>query len=367
MTRSAVPHELTLAATQPPVSWYSDPRIHELEQEWLFRPGPRYLGHAGMVPQAGDYQTLAWLDHARMLVRNEDGIELMSNICRHRQAIMLEGRGNARHIACPVHRWAYDRKGRLLGAPRFPDNPCLHLDKHAVKNWRGLLFDGPRDPSADLAGVGFAEELERADWRLGRVVIDEYPVNWKTFVEVYLEDYHVAPFHPGLSHFVDLGELKWTFGAQWSVQTVGISQQLQKPGSPVYERWHRAVLGRDGERLPRHGGIWLMVYPNIMVEWYPHALVVSIAIPRSPTRTTNLLEFYYPESILREAPDFADAEREAYLETAREDDEICRRIERGRRALLAEGRAEAGPYQSPMEDGMQHFHEYLQRELAPHI
>ncbi len=36
----------------------------------------------------------------------------------------------------------------------------------------------------------------------------------------------------------------------------------------------------------------------------------------------------------------ADAEREAYLETAREDDEICRRIERGRRALLMEGRSE---------------------------
>ena len=28
-------------------------------------------------------------------MRNESGVELLSNICRHRQATMLEGRGSA--------------------------------------------------------------------------------------------------------------------------------------------------------------------------------------------------------------------------------------------------------------------------------
>jgi choline monooxygenase len=31
---------------------------------------------------------------------------------------------------------------------------------------------------------------------------------------------------------------------------------------------------------------------------------------------------------------------------------------------VARGMSQAGPYQSPMEDGMQHFHEYLRRELG---
>ena len=52
-------------------------------------------------------------------------------------------------------------------------------------------------------------------------------------------------------------------------------------------------------------------------------------------------------------------------ETAREDAEICRRMNDGRRALWKAGRDEAGPYQSPMEDGMQHFHEFLRRHLDP--
>ena len=42
-------------------------------------------------------------------------------------------------------------------------------------------------------------------------------------------------------------------------------------------------------------------------------------------------------------------------------------MDEGRRALYKQGRSETGPYQSPMEDGMQHFHEYLRRELEPHI
>jgi choline monooxygenase len=52
------------------------------------------------------------------------------------------------------------------------------------------------------------------------------------------------------------------------------------------------------------------------------------------------------------------------METAAEDDEIAERMDAGRRALYNAGRNEIGPYQSPMEDGMQQFHEFLRRELA---
>ena len=38
---------------------------------------------------------------------------------------------------------------------------------------------------------------------------------------------------------------------------------------------------------------------------------------------------------------------------------------RGR--ILVQGLNEAGPYQSPMEDGMLHFHEFLRRQIEPHL
>jgi choline monooxygenase len=39
----------------------------------------------------------------------------------------------------------------------------------------------------------------------------------------------------------------------------------------------------------------------------------------------------------------------------------------GRRALRAQGRSEAGPYQSPMEDGIWHFHEFLRHHVEPEL
>ena len=63
--------------------------------------------------------------------------------------------------------------------------------------------------------------------------------------------------------------------------------------------------------------------------------------------------------------DFVDANRAAYLETCAEDDEIALRMDAGRLALMERGENQVGPYQSPMEDGMQHFHEWYQREMGP--
>jgi choline monooxygenase len=92
--------------------------------------------------------------------------------------------------------------------------------------------------------------------------------------------------------------------------------------------------------------------------------VVSHLIPRSPTRTTNVVEFYYPEEIVLFEREFIEAQQAAYVETAIEDNEICERLDRGRRALYEQGLDDAGPYQSPMEDAEVHFHEWLHRKLG---
>ena len=70
-----------------------------------------------------------------MLVRNQDGIELLSNVCRHRQAKMLSGRGSTSNIVCPLHRWTYNLKGELIGAPHFGETPCLNLSGTPLQNY----------------------------------------------------------------------------------------------------------------------------------------------------------------------------------------------------------------------------------------
>ena len=81
-------------ATQLPVSAYFDTGLFQLEVERLFKAGPSYLGHELMVPEQGDYFALPAEWEGRVLVHNQQGIECLSNVCRHRQAM---GR---RHSRC---------------------------------------------------------------------------------------------------------------------------------------------------------------------------------------------------------------------------------------------------------------------------
>ncbi len=366
--------QLQQAASQLPVSSYFDEALFQRELKILFERGPRYVGHRLAVPESGDYFALPQEKQGRALVRSPQGqVELLSNVCRHRQAVMLQERGNLQtqgkghaggNIVCPLHRWTYSPKGELLGAPHFAQDPCLNLRNYPLREWNGLLFeDNGRDIAADLAGMGPRAQLNFEGYAFDRVELHECNYNWKTFIEVYLEDYHVGPFHPGLGNFVTCDDLRWEFKAHYSVQTVGVASTFGKPGSDAYRQWQEVLLKYRGGELPQQGAIWLTYYPHIMVEWYPHVLTVSTLHPISVDKTLNMVEFYYPEEIVAFEREFVEAQQAAYMETCIEDDEIAERMDAGRKALLARGDNEVGPYQSPMEDGMQHFHEWYRGQM----
>ena len=349
---------------QLPVHVYFDDALLQREMKQLFQAGPQYVGHELMVPNTGDFATLVSENEGRMLVRNANGLELLSNVCRHRQALMFNGRGNANNIVCPLHRWTYDLKGELIGAPHFPETPCLNLPKTTLQSWNGLLFEqNGYNVMESLKDLSVTKDLDFSGYMFDHAVVQTCNYNWKTFIEVYLEDYHVGPFHPGLGGFVSCDDLRWEFGRDHSVQTVGVNKGLLKSGSEIYKRWQEQVLKFRGGEPPPYGAIWLTLYPNIMVEWYPHVLIVSTLWPDGPQRTKNVVEFYYPEEIVLFEREFIEAERAAYMETCAEDDEIALRMDAGRKVLMQRGTSDAGPYQSPMEDGMRHFHEWYRANI----
>ena len=371
--------QFALAQSQLSVESYFDDAIFQLERARIFNQSAIYVGHEKLVPEPGDWHALAHENAGRVLVRSEQGVQLLSNVCRHRQAVMLgfentqdtnanRMRGNLRetggNIVCPIHRWTYKQDGNLLGAPQFPKTPCMNLQNFGLKHCNGLLFEGPRDPAQDMAALFARPEFDFSDYVLDHVEIHRCNYNWKTFIEVYLEDYHVGPFHPGLGRFVTCDDLTWEFGDWYSLQRVGVHNALAQPGSETYRRWHDRLLEfRDGE-TPDFGAIWVTYFPTHMIELYPHVLVLSTLHPVSPQETVNIVEFYYPEEIAAFEREFVEAQRAAYMETAIEDDEIAERMDAGRRVLMQRGVNESGPYQSPMEDGMLHFHDWYRRLMA---
>jgi phenylpropionate dioxygenase-like ring-hydroxylating dioxygenase large terminal subunit len=350
-----------------PLAWWFDPAIAQLEQRVLFDQGVRYLGHELMVPNAGDYQVLPWFANGKVLTRNKNGVHVINNVCRHRHGVLLEGRGNTRNIVCPLHRWSYDLEGKLLSAPHFPSKPDLNLERASVKSWNGLLYSGARDLAQDLAGLSTRADLDFSGSVFDRLTVEEYNFNWKTFLEPYLELYHVEPFHTGLQGFVDAKDFRWEFGTWHSLQVLGVKDALAKPANKVYKLYQEALLKYNQDRPPKYGAMWFVYFPNVMLEWYPHALVVSTVWPRGPQKCVNYVEFYYPEELAREQRTLIELHQHAYDETAREDAQICQRSQDGRNALWHMGQDHCGPTQTPMEDGIGHFYDFLRGQMAPHL
>jgi choline monooxygenase len=267
----------------------------------------------------------------------------MSNVCRHRQAIMLKGRGHTReHIVCPLHRWTYDLHGRLVGAPHFEQDPCLNLRNYPVQNWHGLLFEhNGRDVCHRPAALGVAAQLD----------FSGYVFDPPARVRLQLEDLHRGlprglprrPLPPRPGPVRGLRRPRWEFGRHHSVQTVGVNAALAKPGSAGVPALARRGAALQPQRPAAQGAIWLTYYPTVMVEWYPQVLVVSTLFPKGPQKTLNLVEFFYPEEIAAFEPEFVEAQQAAYMETCVEDDEIALRMDAGRKALMERGDDEPAP------------------------
>ena len=337
-----------------PSHFYFDDDI--LHKEQILFKNATYLAHELLVD---NYYTLPQEDSARMLIRNRNGIECLSNVCRHRQAVMMNRSGSAANIVCPLHGWTYDLEGKLVGAPHFDPCPNRDLQKFSTQSWQGMYFEqGLADLTTDLNSMRLGKYFDFTGYAFHSRKEHICNYNWKTFIEVYMDDYHVVPFHPGLGNFVDCNKLDWQFGSWYSVQSVGINNQLKTPGTPVYKRWHKALLNYRRGAQPDHGAIWLTIYPNVMVEWYPEVLVISTLWPESPQRTRNIVEFFYPEEITHFEADFVDAHQAAYMETYEEDDEIAERMDRGRQQLYRRGANDYGPIHDPMELGLEYFYQY---------
>lgn len=367
------------ANTQLPVNVYFDENVLALEKELIFKNSSIYLGNEKMIPEQGDWHTLAHEASGRAIVNTDKGIQLISNVCRHRQAIMLGGqygdvtgqplKGNLEstggNIVCPLHRWTYNDTGKLIGAPHFEKQPdCHNLQTFTFKDCHGLLFEGPRNPAQDMQALFERPEFDFSQYVLGGIKLHECNYNWKTFIEVYLEDYHVDVFHPGLGNFVTCSDLSWEFSDWYSSQKVGVQRALANPGSPVYKKWHEELMRYNAGQEPDFGAIWVTYFPTHMIEIYPNVLVLSTLYPVSAQKTINQVEFYYPEEIAMFEPDFMKAQQAAYMETCDEDDEIAERMDAGRLALYKRGTSEVGPYQQPMEAGMEHFHQWYRRMMA---
>jgi phenylpropionate dioxygenase-like ring-hydroxylating dioxygenase large terminal subunit len=95
----------------PPISSYFNNEYQDLEIENLFNSESslKYIGHEIMVPNKNDYRVIPSSYDRWTLFNTENKINLVSNVCLHRQSKLLSGSGNTKFIGCKVHCWTYKK------------------------------------------------------------------------------------------------------------------------------------------------------------------------------------------------------------------------------------------------------------------
>ncbi|MAF81753.1 MAG: Rieske (2Fe-2S) protein [Proteobacteria bacterium] len=339
---------------------FFDSLTFSLEQTELFDK-TNYIGHKLMVPEHGTYFELRQPNENKVMINDHGVIRVLSNICRHRNARMLSNRGTISSIVCPIHKWTYDLQGHLVGAPDWENLPKTCLSEENLTVWNGLVFNQLANSSYEqLRNCSFSKYFSFANYCFHSLETHVCNYNWKTFVEVYLDDYHVNPFHPGLGNFVNCNKLKWSFCDSFSVQAVGISE-FKKKGTSTYKRWQDQVINFHKSSNLEWGAVWMLIYPNIMVEWYPQTVVISTLYPLEPQKTLNITEFYYTEEIALFNEEYVQSQKEAYKETAREDDEIAERMDQGKQSMKKENKLNPNFLHPTLEKGIPEFYRYLEK------
>src|SRR5262245_16619848 len=111
--------DLARAATLPS-SWYTDPRILEIDKEQIFWKTWQPVGAVESLARVGYFITAEVQGEPIVLTRDLKGeLRAYSNVCRHRAGPVAAGKGNRKSLQCRYHGWTYDLNGKLLHAPEF--------------------------------------------------------------------------------------------------------------------------------------------------------------------------------------------------------------------------------------------------------
>ena len=342
---------LATAAT-PPTAWYTDANFLALEKEKVFGCAWQLVGRAEQVAQPGQFFTADIAGESIIVARSEDGkLRAFSNVCRHRAGPVAEGEGHCKRFRCAYHGWTYTLDGALLGTPEFDgvknfDQSAHLLPQFQAKTWGGLIFanlDATAPPLTEtledlperLAGRGMSRMklAARKEWELD--------TNWKTYVDNYLEGYHIPLVHPGLNQEIDYG--------RYSTETKRFYSIQHSPIRPDQATNLRLSEGAE------EAALFIWVYPNLMLNIYPDNYSTNLIVPLGPERTLTIFEWYFRDP---DAPETQEKLKQTLAfsdEIQIEDIKICEAVQRGLRSR----HYEQGRYSVRRENGVHHFHGLL--------
>src|SRR5437868_772959 len=279
-----------------PAACYTDPGVFAQEKERIFARTWQVVGHGAQLAKAGDFFTTDLSGEPLLLVRGvQRELRCFYNVCRHRAGPPAEGCGSGKLFRCGYHGWTYGLDGSLISAPEFEGQPGFNTKEFSlapvrVEEWFNLILVN-LDPNADslMKSLGQlpaqADRFDSAEIRLFERRSYDMKCNWKTYVDNYLEGYHLPSVHPGLNRELDYNAYVVEPHARHVRQFSPI--RGTQPGDTTPRRYQEAREDLTTD--------YFWVFPNWMLNCYPDNVSLNIVLPLEPERTLAVFEWYLPE------------------------------------------------------------------------
>jgi choline monooxygenase len=342
-----------------PASFYSDPAIFPLEREKIFARTWQVVGHRNQVTNPGDYFTTKLVGEPLLIVRGTNSeLRGFYNVCRHRAGPPAEGCGSRKLFRCGYHGWTYGLDGSLLSATEVEgvqdfDPSQFALAPVRTEEWFNLIFVN-LDPQAEPLALGLGElppQAERFDFRNMKLFERrsyDMKCNWKTYVDNYLEGFHLPSVHPGLNRELDYNAYTVETYARHVRQFSPIRGAQPGDTTPRRYREAREDLTTD----------YFWIFPNWMLNCYPDNVSLNIVLPLETERSLAIFEWYLPEESLG-SPAAKDSVRFSD-EIQIEDIGICETVQENLRSRSYS----RGRYSVKQEKGVHAFHRMYAKMIS---
>jgi choline monooxygenase len=357
-TRLQIDADIAKAWTLP-ASFYTDPATAQLEREKIFGRTWQVVGRRDQIPNSGDYFTTELIGEPLLIVRGSDGqIRGFYNVCRHRAGTPAQGCGSRKLFRCNYHAWTYDLEGRLISAPEVKGVQPFDPDEFSLvsvrtEEWSGLIFVN-LDADAEPLLVSLGElPQQTARFGLDKMKLFErrtYDMrcNWKTYVDNYLEGYHLPSVHPGLNRELD-----------YNAYVVEPYERHIKQFSPIRG-------AQAGDSTPRRyqearedlTTDYYWIFPNWMLNCYPDNVSLNIVLPLDTERSLAIFEWYLPDDALNS--ESASKSVQFSDEIQLEDIAICESVQKN----LHSRSYQRGRYSIKQEKGVHAFHRMYAQAIS---
>jgi phenylpropionate dioxygenase-like ring-hydroxylating dioxygenase large terminal subunit len=183
---------------EPVENYTSEKRL--ADERALLRRMPVPFCPSAALPEKGSYVAREAAGVPLLVVRGADGkVRAFRNACRHRGTQVASGSGCAKVFVCPYHAWTYTLEGRLRHVPHEEGFPGFDKSLHGLvqvdaEERLGLVFvtqEKTIEKEKDNLPI-----LIRPDQPMYACAERELDVNWKVFLEGFIEGYHIRFTHP---------------------------------------------------------------------------------------------------------------------------------------------------------------------------